>query len=401
MQPESTGPESNGPESRSSQEMLDQAADMSDSPEKVTWLEATIRQAELEQNTEVAFEARDELIDAATWSGQAEKAMLAFAWCLNYFDSLAPEARDWWQSENLLWRYKWILASLENFPHITAERAEALFQDFETRLTQAGHGHRAVAHKRLNYALHRGDRLEAAKYFERWQSAPQDEMADCTACEANEVVSYHIFLEQHEQALKAAKPLLEKRLTCHSVPNTTYSNVLKPLLMLGRLEEAARYHKLGIRVSGDADYLQASANHLEFLALTGNFGPAKRLIEKNLRLALETRELKSRFEFLGATLTWLLCLERAGFDQVNLNLTTSIPLPTIENPRLQKSKSYPITAFKQWIENESKVLATQFDASIGRAEFAGQLEQRRQVVKHAIDFPLPNKSESDKGEHKQ
>ena len=385
----------------SSELMLEQANDMRDSPEKVAWLEATIRQADLEQNTEVAFEARDEMIDAATWSGQAEKAMLAFAWCLNHHDQQLPEERDWWQNQNLLWRYKWILSSLENFPHIAAARVEALFQDFETRLTQAGYGHRAVAHKRLNYALHRGDRPEAAKQFERWQSLPQDSMADCTACEANEVVSYHIFLDQHEQALKAAKPLLEKRLTCHSVPTTTYSNVLKPLLILGRLEEAVRYHKLGIRISGDADYLQSSANHLGFLALTGNFGPAKRLIEKNLRLVLETRELKSKFEFLGATLTWLLCLERAEFDRVNLNLTASIPVETIANPRLQKSKTYRIAAFKQWIESETKQLATQFDTNIGRTEFAALLEQCRQAVKYAIDYPLPTKVEPGKAENKQ
>ena len=175
--------------------MFEQAQNMPNNSEKVAWLEATIRQADLEQNQDVAYQARDEMIDAATWSGQAEKALLAFAWCLNRYDQQLPEERDWWQSQNLLWRYKWILASLDNFPNIALARAEALFQDFETRLTQAGFGFRAVAHKRLNYAQHRGNRIEAAKQFALWQSSSRDSMADCHACEINEVVSYHIFLE--------------------------------------------------------------------------------------------------------------------------------------------------------------------------------------------------------------
>jgi hypothetical protein len=382
------------PESLSSREMLERAEDLRQGIEKVAWLEATVRQADLERDDEIAYAARDELIDAATWSGQAEKALIAFAWCLNHFDAQPPEARDWWQNQNLLWRYKWVLGSLDNFPHVSPARVEALFQDFETRLTQSGYGPRAVAHKRLNYALHRGDREEAARQFGRWRAAPNDDMADCTACEANEVVSYHIFLEEYGQALRAAKPLLEKRLTCHSVPTTTYASVLKPLLILGRLEEAARYHKLGIRVSGDPEYLSSSANHLEFLALTGNFGPAKRTVEKNLPLALETQELKAKFEFFGATLTWLSCLERAGFDRVTLNLRSGIPVATVENARLQQSKSYPVAPFQTWVESELARLVAPFDANIGRPEFAEQLEKRRRVVRYAVDFLLPRKTDS-------
>jgi hypothetical protein len=392
---------SSGSLNPSSELMLEMAQQMNQGPEKIAWLESTIRQADLEQNQQVAFEARDEMIDAATWGGQAEKALLAFAWCLNHHDQQAPEARDWWQEQNLLWRYKWILGSLDNFPNIPHERIERLFQDFEQRLTQAGHGTRAVAHKRLNYAQHRGDRTEAAKQFERWQTTPRDSMADCNACEANEVVSYHIFLEQHEQALLAAKPLLEKRLTCHSVPTSTYASVLRPLLILGRLEEAARYHKLGSKISGDPDYLSSNADHLEFLALTGNLANAKRLVEKNLRIALETRELKEKFLFFAAMLTWTICLERAGQEQVNLNLTSSIPVATSENPRLQKAKAYRVDALKTWVESAANQLVVAFDANIGRPEFAKQLEESRQVLKYAVDYPLPSKADSGRTDSKQ
>jgi hypothetical protein len=394
---ESLNPSSNP----SSELMLEQANNMREGPEKVAWLEATIRQADLEQNQTVAYDARDEMIDAATWSGQAEKALLAFAWCLNHHDQQLPEERDWWQNQNLLWRYKWILSSLENFPHIAAARVEALFQDFETRLTQAGFGFRAAAHKRLNYAQHRGDRTEAAKQFALWQSTSRDSMADCHACEINEVVSYHIFLGQHEKALQVAKPLLEKRLTCHSVPTTTYASLLKPLLILGRLEEAVRYHKLGLKISGNPDYLSSSADHLAFLALTGNFGPAKRMIEKNLRHTLESRELKCKFQFFAAMLTWTLCLERSGADQATLNLPVEIPVTVVPNARLTRAKAYSVAAFKTWIESQLQPLVTQFDQNIGHAEFAGQLEEYRQVVKYAVDYPLPVKAEPSKADQKQ
>jgi hypothetical protein len=63
------------------------------------------------------------------------------------------------------------------------------------------------------------------------------------------------------------------------------------------------------------------------------------------------------------------------------------------NARLTRAKAYSVTAFKIWIENQIQPLVTQFDQNIGHAEFAGQLEEYRQVVKYAVDYPLAVKAE--------
>ena len=66
-------------------------------------------------------------------------------------------------------------------------------------------------------------------------------------------------------------------------------------------------------------------------------------------------------------------------------------MTVVPNARLTRAKAYSVTAFKSWIESQVQPLVVQFDQNIGHAEFAEQLEEYRQAVKYAVDYPLPSK----------
>jgi len=61
------------------------------------------------------FHLRQELIEAATFGGMEDRALIAFSWCLAQSDKDA----DRFPEQDLLWgKYKWILAGITDFPGV-------------------------------------------------------------------------------------------------------------------------------------------------------------------------------------------------------------------------------------------------------------------------------------------
>ncbi|NJK45176.1 MAG: hypothetical protein HC933_13640 [Pleurocapsa sp. SU_196_0] len=137
------------------QDLLYQAYGMRDTdPAKLALLEEAVQLADAANDTKTGYEARDELIDASTFSGQGEKMLVAFAWMLNAFDANPDE----YSAHSLYWKYKWVLNTARQFPQISAERIDALIADFEHRLESAGYSPRPALDARVGWARHRGRR---------------------------------------------------------------------------------------------------------------------------------------------------------------------------------------------------------------------------------------------------
>jgi hypothetical protein len=375
-------------------ERFEQTRWLEDSPAKVTQLEDVIRLADLTQDAETALQARDELIDAAMWSGQSEKAIVAFAAVLHAFDQKAPEERDWYVTHNVLWKYKWMLHVAQDLPSIPLERVNAMFEDFARRLLEHGYGHRVVAHKRLSFALHANDGEEAERQFKLWRGTPRDRMSDCEACEADEEVLYQLFLNDDENAIRKARPLLEGRLGCHSVPISTYAMLLQPMLRLGRTEDAMKYHLKGVkRTLKDPDFMRSAGHHLAFLALTGNLDAARRTFEKTVAFALPSHELENRFYYFGDVLTWALMLEQHGLQLVTLTAPSNFPVKpaeTARNARLKKAKEFTVATLRDWVAAELESMASRFDSRLGTPVFRARIQKFRDAVQYAVQHPLEN-----------
>ena len=67
-------------------ELMDEARCLPNTPTRVAMLEEAVREADLCNDAQLGFEARTELVEAATFSGLREKAMVAYSWCLAHYD---------------------------------------------------------------------------------------------------------------------------------------------------------------------------------------------------------------------------------------------------------------------------------------------------------------------------
>jgi hypothetical protein len=360
------------------EELLDQAGCLEDGAAKVALLEEAVRLADSRQDLETGFRARQELIRAATFSGHAEKTLVAFSWCLAQCDR-HPEQFD---EQDLHWQYKWVVHSLSSFPQISRAQIDAMLEDMTRRYQRVGLGERAVLRVKCKILVEAGNREAVVDLYPRLRKAARDRYTDCATCERSSDANVLFFLGELERGLEEARPVVNGSMRCSVQPHFTLANVLLPLLRLGRVQEAMQCHRRGFRlVARNSEFLEAVGEHLGFLALTDNLAKGVGILEKHLPWALETMCLDRRFEFyLG---TWLLLARMAdtGRKTVKLRLPRAFP-------NYQENARYEVVALKAWVDGELEDLAGRFDARNGNQYFRQRIADNHQALGLLTPCPL-------------
>jgi tetratricopeptide (TPR) repeat protein len=265
-------------------------------PARTELLEEAVRLADAGGDRRLAFDARQMLIDTAQFSGRPDTALVAFTWCLAAADD-DPSLLD----HQMLWHYKWIVGHLPELPRVTRAQIDAAVDDMERRFRQAGAGAHAVAKARWRTAEATGDLDVADEWQRRWRNIPRDRLSDCHACDVAADVETAFERGRDDEGMRLAEPILTGRLRCAEVPHETLADVLLPALRTGRLDDARVWHLRGYRmVASNPEFLSSIAQHLVFLAVTGNHDKGLRLVERHLRWAYEREEGLARLRFLGA-----------------------------------------------------------------------------------------------------
>ena len=352
---------------------------MENGPAKCSVLEEITRQADRLGDREAGYEARLNLVQAATFSGYPDKALVAFSWCLSQADQ-DPERFD---EQDLLWKYKWITDSLTGFPQISKKQIDDMIEDMRVRYERAGVGQRAIIQLRWYLAMDMGDRETVRKYYPIWKKSLRDEMSDCPACEQNTEVKHANFFGKDEQALEAAGPILRGHLKCAEVPHLTYGRLLIPLIRLQRVDEAARLHLIGYRlVARNTKLLEPASEHLLFLAITENLDKGAKLFEKHLIYALEAANLDDRFRFYLASQFLMERLIEAGNDSLKVRLPKTFPL-------YQEKGRYEVSDILAWLVQETRELANRFDQRNENDYFTRRMKSLKKL--HALTTPYPVK----------
>jgi hypothetical protein len=348
------------------------------SASKIALLEEAVRLADTHQDVPLAFAAREELIEAAEYSGRPDLSLIAFTWCLAQFDRNPGEYHKW----TLLWPYKWIIDSLMSFPQISLDQFFDAVRDFKRRLRRAGIGLRAIHKLRVNAAEIRGNRRGVRRLLRVWERSPRDAMSDCPACDADRVMDHYVFLGDDQTALKRAKPILEGKLHCAEIPHRTLAGVLLPLVRQSRLDEAAEHHLRGYRmIKRNPHFLNAVGEHLSFLALTDNLAEAVALFERHVAWSLDSPSLHDRYEFYLATRFLTDRLAQAG------RLNQPVRVPRTFTERTDRSVQ-TIADLKSWIESETDSLAARFDQRNGTNWYKRRIAELRKLTKFVQAFPL-------------
>lgn len=360
-------------------ELLRLAQGMSHGPEQVSVCERAVNLADGHHDVETGFVARRRLIQAATFSGMPDKSMVAFAWCLAQCDR-DPER---FSERRVLWQYKWVVMSLYGFPEIPRGKIEQATADIEDRYRRQGLSPRPIWRIRLINARGMGDTADAEHHLQQWLAAPRDEFTDCRACETSTHVGVLVDAGADEEALAVARPLLDGRLGCATQPQITLARVLMPLLRLGRIAEAVPRHVDGYRrIRAQPHYYTTTiAQHLVFLALTGNYGRALRVLEEHLGRSFADPTPIDRLHFYLAGRLALELLDRDGQARIQMRLPSSFPAHRREG-------EYDTLALADWFATELSRLAQRFDARNGNGHYGQLLGRHLELRELARAHPI-------------
>ena len=301
--------------------------------------------------------------------------LVAFSWCLAQYDR-NPERFD---RREILWKYKWVISTGCNFPEISRRRIEELLADMERRHREAGSTLYAVSLLRRGMFEHFGEWQQARVANAEFRRRRRDFLSDCPACVANANCGYFCGQRQWGRAMRAASPVLHQGLTCTWEPHRTFSRVLRPLLHLGRVDEAKTYHRQGYRlVSRAREFVRQQAAHLEFVVLINELARAKGLLERHLAGALESVELDERFEFLLAARLWADRLAVRGTRTLKVRLPKGLPAPGADG----KSD---VGALREWFMERCQEIARRFDARNGTSAFQQHVDELPDLLRLAMD----------------
>jgi len=201
-----------------------------------------VQMADLHQDLEAGFRARQALIQSANLGGDPNLALVAFAWCLGQHDADPDRfaADSGGHFTNLLWMYKWVVERAAEHPSIGRAKITELLADMTRRYQAHGKSVRPVRKLELSGVLHMLDRDRIAPALAEWLRHKRDDLSDCMACDMDWQATTHLAMRNLDLARQAAAPLFERRLSCAEVPTVTYGRFLNPLAQAGDAAEAKR-----------------------------------------------------------------------------------------------------------------------------------------------------------------
>ncbi|GAA2509597.1 hypothetical protein [Winogradskya humida] len=348
-----------------------------DGPARFTAWDALFRHADAAGATKFAFGARMSAISEFHHGGDPARAFLAFSWCLAAADR-QPELATSHQQNALLWRFKWIVWALPQFPDIPLARTVAVLDDMERRYRLGGHSLHAVYQHRWLVAHHVGDTAGAQEWYDKMLTAAQDGLSDCHACVPSAQVRQLSSVGDHDEAIRVGSPW--KQGGCSEQPQWMLAELLLPYLSTGRFDEAVDAHRVGYRyIREDRHHLDNVALHLTFLGRSGNEPAGLDVIEHHLSWLDRPSSPFAEMEFAAAATLVLGRLRDAGQGD--------LPLRRRSDDGTRRWSS-TVAETHDELAARASVLAARFDARNGNTHQSSRIAARMTASPLAARLPL-------------
>lgn len=197
--------------------------------DKVKALKEAIALADKHNDLDWGFDLRLTLIQKERNTSKCEESFPAFAWILNASDS----NEDYFDESEFLWEYKWMFCSAYRNASISLGQIKEIGDDLRRRLKKNGYSDRAYYNVMTGYALHLRDYKLAQEYIRLADEEILDDMANCPACELDTKVETLLDLGHIDESLVKAQDLINKKLTCYSMPFQTFCSFANKLYDAG------------------------------------------------------------------------------------------------------------------------------------------------------------------------
>jgi pentatricopeptide repeat protein len=335
-------------------ELWDKADEMPEGHGKILLLQEAARLADSQNNIELGYDIRKDIIEAGIFSGYPLDAIVAFSWCIAQFDKNPDE----FDSYDMLWEYKWIITNIDSFPEVPMDKIEELFNDMKLRYEQDDASLRPYFSLKCALYQRIGNTKLAEEYFNKWVWAKTDDLSDCPACDMDSQIDYYIYRKDLDKAYELFNQMLARKIKCAEVPHVTYSKFLIPLVKSGKYDEAITFHEKGYKlISKNRSFVYEIGDHLLYLAIT-NTDEALELFQKHFTWAFETASILDRFNVYLAS--WILFerLKKAGINNLKISLKKDYDIFT-------KFDLKNISDTINWFEKNTREMAESFNKRNG------------------------------------
>lgn len=324
-----------------------------------------------------AFNARMSAISDFHHGGDPTRAFLAFSWCLAFFDR-HPDLVGSGHDRSLLWRFKWIVWALPQFPQIPLVRTQAVLDDMQHRYQLGGHSPHAVYQHRWLVADHVGDAVAARNWYDRMVTARRDGLSDCSACVPSIQVRYLSGLGRDEEAVAIGAP--HSRGGCTEQPQWMLSELLGPYLRTGQLDAAVEAHRDGYRrMRSDRHHLDNIAQHVVFCGLTGNEARGLEIIERHVEWLERPSTPYAAMEFAAGSALVLGRLRAAGRGDLAVHRRSADG---------SRRWTQSVEQLHAELVAQARALAGQFDARNGNTHQSRRVETRMTLEPLVDRLPL-------------
>ncbi|MEC4112774.1 hypothetical protein VSO92_01425 [Myroides pelagicus] len=200
------------------QKILLKVEQMEKFSDKVVALKEAIQIADQHNDIDWGFDLRLDLIRNERNTSRCEESFPAFAWIL----ATSDKNEGYFEESDFLWEYKWMFCSAYRNVSIPLEQVLEIGEDLKARLTKNGYSLRAYYNVMTGLHLHLRDYAKAQEYVALADNEVIDDMTNCPACELDTKVEILVDLGKMEEALAKAQDLINKKLTCYSMPFQTF-----------------------------------------------------------------------------------------------------------------------------------------------------------------------------------
>lgn len=341
------------------------------SVEKVDLFEKAVNLTDLLKDEKLQIESRNNYIDAAIDARYPEKAMTAYSFLLRKYDE-KPDLFGWFEKLELLWKYKWVIGYLSDFPSIPKAKIVAALEDMEVRYLAENNGQEAVYHYYYSQHGAMGDFETGDFYYEKCKKESRREMSsDCEACCISSEVYYFVKKGEYEKAIELGEPILSGKKSCRTIPNQFYHHLLIPFWLTGQKEEALKY-AAKIETKPALEYLAIHGELINVKVLAGELTAALEIFENNLIFAIESLGKNKPFFFYLSAKLLFKKLIAAGHETVKMTLPSAIPFA-------QANNEYATEEVLAWLIKEITALETQFNARNGN-DFYSKLVEKGELL---------------------
>lgn len=343
--------------------------------------EEAVQLADAHGDIEKAFEARTELVNSACFGGQPDVMLVAFTWLVATADKHPTRFGDYSQQYHLLWMYKWVLGALPDFPHIPKSQILEVLADMRKRYQKFGSTLHGYYSTEWGVFEDLGDKERVTAAYKKLNRTPGDILSNCAACDQDGRITYHRYFNRYELAVAASEPILVGQMRCATVPQRTYAKLLYPLFRLGRIEEAMRHHRAQYRaIAGRVGFLGYVEDHVEFLALTGNYARAVRIAERHLPMVLTYPAPSMQRDWFRTLRLLFALLVQSDQKRLKFRFPDGHPMKTADD------RTTPAELF-DYFDREARTLAAKFDARDGHNWHTDALDRLGKQMKLVRPYP--------------